>query len=785
MEEHSKINYSDAYLGCLMLDSKSLQANISIEMLDPTLQDLYKHICFRIMDNLPIDSTSLCLAFREHDWFPGVIRVSDMPHVAVSASLARHYGEEIVRRFKLRKIKDLKENINVKIEDNPDDVISSIQEKIISINLEHKVNNQKLCDIIKEFNNLDEEIPHIKTGEETIDKAWLLDKGGLHIIAGRPGSGKSELACWLTTRLLKQGPVLFFSLEMPKFQIVKRLKHIWRGLEGHENEPLTICDRPAIPVENLMMISLMQKGVSAVIVDYLQLLRTVERYQNREQQVGYISSSLKELARKMECPVIALCQLNREVEATKTKRPLLSHLRESGCLAGETLIECDGYRTLDSLNSKELFKVKSLSESGISNQVAKKCFFSGVKQTYKLTLTTGHSIVATGNHKFLTTNGWVPLRDFKIKDDLVALSIKDNDESLDTMSESEIKFLGLFIGNGCALKNRSLQYTGNRLDMDLCRDIMVCAEKIFPGELRPSLKDQIYRGGTDRESSAVNVFFPAKKQVSSRYRNPMVLYLEKHGLYNKRAGQKSIPSEIFKQGIATRRLFLKYLWASDGTVCYSKGKKRRVLISYSTSSELLANDLQRMLQGVGIISYVHKNQRGKSTWFNVSITSKYFLSKFINEIGIAGERKGTTLELCKTKLESVVAGWTKYKLDLESNVIYVPIKSIDVGDVIEVYDIEVPETHNFIANGFVVHNSIEQDSDSVVLIYRPEYYYKLEKKPTPPGEEGLVELSIAKQRNRETGVITARWDHSDGSWTNWSLPTYKTSVKNDAWWDDE
>ena len=100
-------------------------------------------------------------------------------------------------------------------------------------------------------------------------------------------------------------------------------------------------------------------------------------------------------------------------------------------------------------------------------------------------------------------------------------------------------------------------------------------------------------------------------------------------------------------------------------------------------------------------------------------------------------------------------------------------------------EVEATKTKRPLLSHLRESGSIEADADSVVLIYRPEYYYRLEKKPTPPGEEGLVELSIAKQRNRETGVITARWDHSDGSWTNWSLPTYKTSVKNDAWWDDE
>src|SRR6185295_8826022 len=81
-----------------------------------------------------------------------------------------------------------------------------------------------------------------------------------------------------------------------------------------------------------------REGIRLVVIDYLQLIEPENRRDPRQEQVAQISRRLKQLARDLECPVIALAQVNRSSEDRQDHRPRLADLRESGCLAGETLI---------------------------------------------------------------------------------------------------------------------------------------------------------------------------------------------------------------------------------------------------------------------------------------------------------------------------------------------------------------------------------------------------------------------------------------------------------------
>lgn len=183
--------------------------------------------------------------------------------------------------------------------------------------------------------------------------------GDLIIIAARPSVGKTSFALNLATNIaLNEAiPVAIFSLEMSKEQVVERmicanaeidLKSLRTGIfldEAWEkisssisvfyNTPIYIDDTPDISVLEVRSKArrlLAEKGTFVLILDYLQLMHSDERVENRVQEISKISRQLKNLAKELKIPVIVLSQLSREIEKRQDKKPLLSDLRESGAI---------------------------------------------------------------------------------------------------------------------------------------------------------------------------------------------------------------------------------------------------------------------------------------------------------------------------------------------------------------------------------------------------------------------------------------------------------------------
>ncbi len=184
-------------------------------------------------------------------------------------------------------------------------------------------------------------------------------KSDLIILAARPSVGKSSLALNIARNVSVRAdvPAVVFSLEMSKEQVGQRLlcaestipsqrlrtgyldEEEWRRLSlslGRLSEAkIFIDDTPAISVMELRTKCRRlqaEHGLGLVIVDYLQLMRSSRRQENRQQEISEISRSLKGLARELDVPVIALSQLSRAVEQRQNQRPVLSDLRESGAI---------------------------------------------------------------------------------------------------------------------------------------------------------------------------------------------------------------------------------------------------------------------------------------------------------------------------------------------------------------------------------------------------------------------------------------------------------------------
>lgn len=183
-------------------------------------------------------------------------------------------------------------------------------------------------------------------------------KSDLIIIAARPSMGKTALALSIARNAAvgNNVPVAVFSIEMSSMQLVIRLlssearidqqklrtgrinheedRYIVGGLSRLSNAPIYIDDSPMLTIMELRAKCRRLKAehqIQMVIVDYLQLI-SAPKSDSREREISMISSSLKQIAKELDIPVLALAQLNRSVESRTDKRPMLSDLRESGSI---------------------------------------------------------------------------------------------------------------------------------------------------------------------------------------------------------------------------------------------------------------------------------------------------------------------------------------------------------------------------------------------------------------------------------------------------------------------
>lgn len=182
----------------------------------------------------------------------------------------------------------------------------------------------------------------------------------LIILAARPGQGKTALSLTEALNAASSGsPVQFFSLEMSKVQLTQRMLasvstvHLEKIRNGEVNEeeqkkilnastliskmPIYIDDRSGLNISQIAARAKkakMQKGIKLIIVDYLQLIQAAIKTKNRNEQISEITGGLKNLAKSLDVPIIALSQLSRDIESRKgtDKRPKLSDLRDGGSI---------------------------------------------------------------------------------------------------------------------------------------------------------------------------------------------------------------------------------------------------------------------------------------------------------------------------------------------------------------------------------------------------------------------------------------------------------------------
>ncbi len=281
-------------------------------------------------------------------------------------------------------------------------------------------------------------------------------RSDLIILAGRPSMGKTALALGMGANIarLHQQPVAIFSLEMSREQLGLRLLAAESAIPSNrlrsgrlsqtDFDPLaeamgTLMELP-IYIDDTANLTIMQirsqvrrlqaqqKGkLGLVLIDYLQLMEGGGGIDNRVQELSKITRSMKGLARELNVPIIALSQLSRNVEQRNNKRPMMSDLRESGCLSGDSLVllgDSNREVPIRKLVGKSGFAVWGMNPKTmkLERAIATNVFATGVKPIFNLTTSLKRTIKATANHQFFTPDGWKRLDELARGDSLAVSS---------------------------------------------------------------------------------------------------------------------------------------------------------------------------------------------------------------------------------------------------------------------------------------------------------------------------------------------------------------------------
>lgn len=653
-----------------------------------------------------------------------------------------------------------------------------------------------------------------------------LHPGQMIIIAARPGVGKSTLGLdFLRSCSIKhQMASVIFSLEMSRSEIVMRLLSAeakikladmrsgrmndddWTRLARRMSEiseaPLYIDDSP-----NLTMMEIRAKarrlsqkaGLRLIVVDYMQLMTSGKKYESRQQEVSDFSRSLKLMAKELDVPVVAISQLNRGPEQRTDKKPMISDLRESGCLTANTrILRADTGAEVtfgELMRTGERPLVWSLDER--ERMVARpmtNVFYSGHKEVFKVRLASGREVEATANHPFMTLDGWTPLGELKVGDRVAVPRRVPEPVQTQRMDDSEVILLAHMIGDGSCVKNQPIRYAS------IDEENLAAVTKASTHFGVTAIRD-------DYAAARVTTLrLPAPYHLTHGKRNPIAAWLDKLGLFGKRSYEKFVPREIFAAPNDQVALFLRHLWATDGCVQWD-AKHGQGRVYYASTSRRLVDDVAQLLLRVGVFSRIKRAKKAgyRDSW-HLYIYGAENQARFLRDVDVNGEKWFAAREVLanlegisrNTNLDTVpkdvwnqvrfglaeqkmthrafaaamgtkFCGSTMWKHapsrgrlhrasalledrelhDLSTNDVFwdaiVEIRSIGEHDV---YDGTVSGTHNFVANLVSLHNSLEQDADMVILLHRPDAF----ERDDPRG--GEADLIIGKHRNGPTKTIT-------------------------------
>jgi replicative DNA helicase len=373
----SAIEAEESLIGAMLLSPEAV--SVAYETLQP--EDFYRPLHGQIFGAIialanagePVDYVTVQAKLQERGAVAIELAVlSALQMNTPSASNAQHYAEIVRDKAQQRRLISVGGEIVDDAYASTDDVVGLIDEaerKINQIGDDRKIDSvsplQRLllseADILEERGETRGQFNGLETGYRSLDLILQgLQPSSMTIIGARPGTGKTAFALGILIHVgaVVKRPALFFSLEMSRQELAERILASTARIDSsklrtgdlsdgdwnraHEafgflqSAKVFIDDNPSLTVMDVRSrarrIKQQNGDLGVVIVDYLQLMSSRGRSENRQVEVSDMSRSLKILARELQCPVIALSQLSRKLEDRADKRPVMSDLRESGSL---------------------------------------------------------------------------------------------------------------------------------------------------------------------------------------------------------------------------------------------------------------------------------------------------------------------------------------------------------------------------------------------------------------------------------------------------------------------
>ncbi len=478
------LDAEESVLGAILLDPEAIGRVIDrLELRAFSLsahQKIYQTTVILHQQNKPTDLMTVTTWLLDHnllDEIGGQFKLAQLVERTVSAVNIELYAGYVMDKYIRRELIHAGHEIAELGYDTTRElpiILDEAEQKVFKLNQSQAKSglvhiSQTLISAFKELEMRSENdfLPGVASGFYDLDgMTGGFQRSDLIIIAGRPSMGKTSFALNIAEKISQKYklPVAIFSLEMSKEQLTQRLltsdSHIeskkfkserlsldeWDKItksSGKLSElSVYIDDTPNMTVtqvrsEARKLQSDTKQELGLILIDYLQLMEGGG--DNRVQEISKITRSLKGLAREFRVPVIVLSQLSRSVESRTNKRPMMSDLRESGCISGDSLITLadSGERiAIKDLVNQSNFKIWAVNEKTmkLESALVSNVFSTGKKAVFTLKTRLGRTIKTTANHQFLTIEGWKRLDQLNIGEH-IALPRYIQSSSLQLMSD--------------------------------------------------------------------------------------------------------------------------------------------------------------------------------------------------------------------------------------------------------------------------------------------------------------------------------------------------------------
>ncbi len=409
----SNVEAEESVLGAAMLSADAANSVMdrlaSNDFYKPAHQGIFEAVAELFDGNQPIDIITVSDTLRRRDELErigGMSYLTGLIDSVPTASNIDYYAKIVEETALRRRLLAASGDINnlafedadiAEVMDQAEQAVFAVAEKRMGEGLMpvRPLLTSALEDI-EQLGTRGSEVTGIPTGFHDLDRKLAgLHPANLIVIAARPSMGKSALATNIALNVARQGhPVAIFTLEMSREEVVQRLlcavgrvdsqklrtgqlqeqqwQRVARAAGDLFEAPVYIDDSASLTVTEIRAKCRRlkrQRGLGLVVVDYLQLMTGGNRRtENRQQEIAEISRNLKNLARELAVPIIAVSQLNRALEQRQDKRPMLGDLRESGAIEQDSDVVMFIYR--DEYYHPENAETKGVAEVNIAKHRA-------------------------------------------------------------------------------------------------------------------------------------------------------------------------------------------------------------------------------------------------------------------------------------------------------------------------------------------------------------------------------------------------------------------------------